>query len=450
MVIIFGIIIVIAIFTALRTWVGEFFAGLPEIIYYGLYIGSIGGGVFLLFCFATNAGVLKNPGIGIVKNPSAETLKKRNTPILQNRSKGSRVLSCFVGLVLLAYAVFAAPIYSFLYIYTGNFTNLRVLVTGGVPIAVLDRVIFLYAGLIVFGIFFTTGMVVTLVQRCGIALQIIFSTIVCVILVCAIILPINRTIDTRHLNLYEDIKNSEVAFNSIVIKETNLYWSTAETRLTRRAFAIPSPRSRTLHFPNVPFLPRFPIQTLPEGTEFITRGRVRDGLLEIAINETIVGHVRIENTSYGTARQQEEDERVQTRQAAQDRAAAMGYDFIIASGGGYNIVARLHLNSDGNSDLVGVTDDYGNWVHPLSANHCLIDENGRIKRTRIFRPANYSSLSQGVRETLLRTDIISSYQHYEDGIFSLVRVPATGPRYVTVVILRYFDATNNVLLDIED
>ena len=122
------------------------------------------------------------------------------------------------------------------------------------------------------------------------------------------------------------------------------------------------------------------------------------------------------------------------------------YDFVIASGGGYNIVANA------NPDMVGVMDDDGNWIHPLSADHPLISD-GQIRRTResivLFPSWIEYRQRQITRESSRRMDIASSYSHYEGSVFSLIRTaaPNSWEQRVTVMVARYFDARNNVLLD---
>ena len=125
------------------------------------------------------------------------------------------------------------------------------------------------------------------------------------------------------------------------------------------------------------------------------------------------------------------------------------YDFVIASGGGYNIVAKLWSSMDSDSDMVGVIDDYGNWIHPLSYSHPFI-ENGLIRRTQrsivVFdgRVTQDQRLLEGSR----RTDIRASFRHSEGAIFehgsNLRRAPYAiyNPR----IYFRY-DARNNVVLD---
>ena len=133
--------------------------------------------------------------------------------------------------------------------------------------------------------------------------------------------------------------------------------------------------------------------------------------------------------------------------------ADRGYDFIIASGGGYNIVARLRSNTDGESDLVGVVDDDGNWLHPLSANHPLIGGDGLIRSTRTSYAVTAFDVSDSVMESVRnqtrRNDIRSSFRHYEGAVFSLIVSPGENQRGFAVQVrtARYFDASQNILID---
>jgi len=140
------------------------------------------------------------------------------------------------------------------------------------------------------------------------------------------------------------------------------------------------------------------------------------------------------------------------------------YGFVIASGDGYNLVASLRAGADG-SDMVGVRDDRGRWIHPLSEGHPLIDEDGRIKRTRntqanttVIVPGNMSGFErdrtqQSAGESFRRTDISSSFKHYDGAIFSLIRTGQSqvvaGHRFTPehVIVYRYYDARNNILMD---
>ena len=127
--------------------------------------------------------------------------------------------------------------------------------------------------------------------------------------------------------------------------------------------------------------------------------------------------------------------------------------FVISSGGGYNIIGLLSSSADNDSgsDMVGVRDDNGNWIHPLSVNHSLIDDNGQIKRTRNTVVAPSPTLTQSqlesAREHTRRNDIRASYRHYDVAVFELVLEAYTGGgQRVNIVELRY-DARNNVLVN---
>jgi len=50
------------------------------------------------------------------------------------------------------------------------------------------------------------------------------------------------------------------------------------------------------------------------------------------------------------------------------------YGFAMARGNGYNLVATLRGGENG-FDVVGVIDDNGNWIQPLSENHPFIEGN---------------------------------------------------------------------------
>ena len=123
------------------------------------------------------------------------------------------------------------------------------------------------------------------------------------------------------------------------------------------------------------------------------------------------------------------------------------YDFVIASGGGYNIVATLR------PDMVGVVDDNGNWIHELSRDHPFINEDGQIVRMSetVVVSLGGAPVTLEQREFARRNDIRHSYRHYEGAIFSLIRTNRPTNRVadhtVNVVSLRHYDARNNVILD---
>jgi len=125
------------------------------------------------------------------------------------------------------------------------------------------------------------------------------------------------------------------------------------------------------------------------------------------------------------------------------------YDFIIASGNGYNLVASLRAG-EGNSDMVGVIDDKGNWIHELSESNPII-EDGRIQRVSqsiaVFVFDMSVEQQQIARDGVRRIDIINDYRHYEDAIFELINVTTWNDGRVTYDVILRYDARNNVLVE---
>jgi len=125
--------------------------------------------------------------------------------------------------------------------------------------------------------------------------------------------------------------------------------------------------------------------------------------------------------------------------------------FVIASGGGYNIVGIMRSSTGGDSDMVGVKDDYGNWIHPLSENHPFIVD-GLIRATnhnRVVIMAGGGPVTPQVSAAARRFNIVDSYTHYEGAIFSLVSINRRTARLSDLIIIseRHYDARNNILLD---
>ena len=128
-------------------------------------------------------------------------------------------------------------------------------------------------------------------------------------------------------------------------------------------------------------------------------------------------------------------------------------EFVIARGGGYTIIGMLYSSASvqGRSDLVGVRADNGNWIIPMSPGHCLIDDYGRIRRSRnslantvivTQNPFGQRELSQfEVREAGRRGDIASSYEHLEGSVFSFVR-RETSQESPTIITAEYYDVHN--------
>ena len=272
-----AVILVIVLFIVagvqiIRVWFGELLLAAFEWLFYGLYFVTIIGSVMLIVFLA-------------------KYFKGTN---------GEKFLASFMGLILLIYTVFAAPIYHFLFVYSRQFTLLQELLgTGGNMTTVDNRIVYAYAGLIAFVVFLICTVILIVIQKRNAAVKFIIYTAMCFVLIAAVIMPVNRVTAYRNPILYYEITSAESALHYVITNETNLYWSVGEVRLRRRFGAATWPRTTALHFPNVPLIPRFPVQTLPEGTQFVTRNRKLDGLLEIAIDERTVGYVRVEDTSHG-------------------------------------------------------------------------------------------------------------------------------------------------------
>lgn len=131
------------------------------------------------------------------------------------------------------------------------------------------------------------------------------------------------------------------------------------------------------------------------------------------------------------------------------------YGFVIASGGGYNIVATL--SGGGETERVGVIDNDGNWIHELSENHPLIYENGYIRRTAeilIHNPTTNIMTGQeltaeqriSIRNNTRARSITESYRHSSGSIFELINEYRQGGVLREEVMLRYC-ARGNVIAD---
>jgi|GEM_PF-2902056 len=108
------------------------------------------------------------------------------------------------------------------------------------------------------------------------------------------------------------------------------------------------------------------------------------------------------------------------------KSAKKEYDFVICSGGGYNIVAKSVKGDNGSYDMVGVIDDDGKWIHELSKENFLI-ENERIKQTQdsVMVAADGGLGDRGtITPTMIEAhrqgDIQSSYHHVEGELFDCV------------------------------
>ncbi|MCL2546851.1 MAG: hypothetical protein FWE06_06620 [Oscillospiraceae bacterium] len=124
------------------------------------------------------------------------------------------------------------------------------------------------------------------------------------------------------------------------------------------------------------------------------------------------------------------------------------YEFVIASGGGYNIVANL------SPDMVGVIDDNGNWVHELSTSHPFIVDGAIQIPPRHNRPVVVAGGGQPtaeMRRGVRQLNIQMSYRHAEGAIFEKVERTSNVPivvgnrRYYNYRVIREYDAKSNTL-----
>lgn len=127
------------------------------------------------------------------------------------------------------------------------------------------------------------------------------------------------------------------------------------------------------------------------------------------------------------------------------------HTFVISSGSGYYLVGIFSSRTDGNSDKVGVKDNNGNWLHPLSADHYFVDDNGEILRTQnaiiSFVPGFTEEQQIATREGIRRNDIRNSYRHYGGATFELVNETRGGGGNRREIVLVRYDARGNVLVD---
>jgi len=105
------------------------------------------------------------------------------------------------------------------------------------------------------------------------------------------------------------------------------------------------------------------------------------------------------------------------------KSAKKEYDFVICRGGGYNIVAKSIKGDSGTYDMVGVIDDDGKWIHELSKENFLI-ENEQIKKTQdsVMVAADgglgdRGTITPAMIEAHRKGDIQSSYKHVEGELF---------------------------------
>jgi len=139
---------------------------------------------------------------------------------------------------------------------------------------------------------FVQGVIVKKDKKFGYIINIPLAIILILGMAASIMIPVNRAINSRSPALYAQIIAHENVATHIITEDTSLY-----LRHTYRTRTFTGSRQVTLFFPDTPFFPNIPVARLAAYTEIITTGSVSFGMVQVAVNENMVGVVRAEHTS---------------------------------------------------------------------------------------------------------------------------------------------------------
>jgi len=214
--------------------------------------------------------------------------------LIRDAIKNRHALSIPCGLILLAYSFFAAPIYLFLYCYSGNYTDTKVIGTQNMTAQILNDKVYFYAGLIAFGVLCVVALVMIFARKLQATAFSLVSIVICAAIICSVAFPAYRTISIANPVKYNQLTQSEKAENYVVITPTKLFLGVqvTESRIGRLH------AGKLILFPGTMVEPMpIPVKTLPVGTKLIARGWTSDGWIEVGIDENSFGYVRLKDIS---------------------------------------------------------------------------------------------------------------------------------------------------------
>jgi len=340
-----------------------------------------------------------------------------NNDAIKKISKNRKFMDVLFFIILIISAIyvgFIPQMFRFLYYYRGGFSNSEIYRNA----IIVGLIASLCVTLLIVGIQLVRTIKSSSTKN---FISLLFIIVLLGGMIISIIIPVNRAIYNSSPARYNSINMHQNSTTHTITQDTFLY-----LRVRYQVPRFGSTRRQSMYFPNVLLFPRIPVARLPENLEFITFGNVLDGKIEIAVNERLAGVVRVEHTSLGQERLQQQEERNQLQEERELMAQEMGFDFFLAFGDRYNLVARLATGewfSAENSDMIGIIDNYNNWIVPLTANHCFI-HNYRIRE---ITGINTRQLSRTQRITM-------SYRYGGYNTFEHTRF-APGAQHGTVELV---------------